>query len=69
MVAKHYETGKATNIASVLEIDQVIDPVETRRWIIRGLNFLSGAAARETPQAAVRGYVVSEALPSPRIGR
>ena len=37
MVAKSYEVGKATNIASVLEIDQVIDPVETRRWIIRGL--------------------------------
>ena len=33
-----YEIGKATNIASVLEIDQVIDPVETRRWIIRGLD-------------------------------
>jgi acetyl-CoA carboxylase carboxyltransferase component len=29
MVAKYYETGKATNIASVLEIDQVIDPIET----------------------------------------
>jgi acetyl/propionyl-CoA carboxylase alpha subunit len=37
MVAKSYEVGKATNIASVLEIDQVIDPVETRHWIIRGL--------------------------------
>ncbi|UTD27835.1 carboxyl transferase domain-containing protein [Bradyrhizobium sp. WD16] len=37
MVAKFYETGKAINIASVLEIDQVIDPVDTRRWIMGGL--------------------------------
>ena len=37
MVAKFYETGKAINIASVLEIDQVIDPIETRDWIIKGL--------------------------------
>ncbi len=38
MVAKSYEVGKATNIASVLEIDQVIDPVDTRHWIVRGLD-------------------------------
>ncbi len=38
MVARTYEQGKAINIAAVLEIDQVIDPVETRRWIIGGLN-------------------------------
>jgi acetyl/propionyl-CoA carboxylase alpha subunit/acetyl-CoA carboxylase carboxyltransferase component len=37
MVAKFYENGKAINIASVLEIDQVIDPIETRHWIMRGL--------------------------------
>jgi acetyl/propionyl-CoA carboxylase alpha subunit/acetyl-CoA carboxylase carboxyltransferase component len=32
-----YARGKATNTASVLEIDDVIDPAETRRWIVRGL--------------------------------
>ena len=32
-----YARGKATNMASVLEIDDVIDPAETRRWIMRGL--------------------------------
>jgi acetyl/propionyl-CoA carboxylase alpha subunit/acetyl-CoA carboxylase carboxyltransferase component len=37
MVAKFYENGKAINIASVLEIDQVIDPIDTRHWIMRGL--------------------------------
>ena len=36
-VARSYEHGKAINMASFLEIDQVIDPVETRRWITRGL--------------------------------
>jgi acetyl-CoA carboxylase carboxyltransferase component len=36
-VAELYANGKATSIASVLEIDEVIDPAETRRWIMAGL--------------------------------
>jgi acetyl-CoA carboxylase carboxyltransferase component len=31
------EQGKATNTASLLEIDDVIDPAETRGWLARGL--------------------------------
>ena len=52
MVAKFYETGKAINIASVLEIDQVIDPIETRAWIIRGQRSAPqppGRAGRKRP--------------------
>jgi acetyl-CoA carboxylase carboxyltransferase component len=37
MVAAAYERGKAANMASYLEIDAVIDPAETRDWILRGL--------------------------------
>ncbi len=37
MVAMAYEHGKATNMASALEIDAVIDPADTRRWLLRGL--------------------------------
>jgi acetyl-CoA carboxylase carboxyltransferase component len=37
MVAAAYEHGKAINMASMLEIDSVIDPMETRNWIMRGL--------------------------------
>ena len=47
MVAKSYEVGKATNIASVLEIDQVIDPVDTRHWIVRGLDSCPPPPTRE----------------------
>ncbi len=36
-VAGLYANGKAVSIASVLEIDEVIDPAETRRWIMTGL--------------------------------
>jgi acetyl-CoA carboxylase carboxyltransferase component len=35
-VAQMYENGKATSIASVFEIDDVIDPADTRRWIMAG---------------------------------
>jgi len=37
LVAIHYEHGKAINMASVLEIDDVIDPAETRHWLMCGL--------------------------------
>jgi acetyl-CoA carboxylase carboxyltransferase component len=32
-VAESYQRGKALSIASVFELDDVIDPAETRRWI------------------------------------
>jgi acetyl-CoA carboxylase carboxyltransferase component/biotin carboxyl carrier protein len=37
MVAEAYAHGKALNMASFLEIDDVIDPADTRRWIESGL--------------------------------
>ena len=39
-VAQLYTNGKAVSIASVLEIDEVIDPAETRHWIAAGLRSL-----------------------------
>jgi len=36
-VARLYEGGKAMSAASVLEIDDVIDPMNTRKWILSGL--------------------------------
>ena len=43
-VDEHYAKGKAINMAATLEIDAVIDPAETRRWLARGL-----ASARIAP--------------------
>jgi acetyl/propionyl-CoA carboxylase alpha subunit/acetyl-CoA carboxylase carboxyltransferase component len=37
LVGRMYETGKALSVASVVEIDAVIDPAETRAWLMRGL--------------------------------
>jgi acetyl-CoA carboxylase carboxyltransferase component len=37
MVAHAYDRGKAINMASLLDLDAVIDPAETRAWIVRGL--------------------------------
>jgi acetyl-CoA carboxylase carboxyltransferase component len=37
-VAQMYERGKALNTASLFELDNVIDPAETRKWVISGLN-------------------------------
>jgi len=46
MVDRYYENGKATNMASFLEIDAVIDPAETRHWVTRGLKSLPPAEPR-----------------------
>jgi acetyl/propionyl-CoA carboxylase alpha subunit/acetyl-CoA carboxylase carboxyltransferase component len=37
MVAEMYERGKAISTASLFEIDDVIDPAETRAWVMAGL--------------------------------
>lgn len=46
LLARHYEQGKATSMASFLEIDAVIDPAESRRWILRGLQALPADALK-----------------------
>ena len=38
LVAERYAVGKAINMAQTLEIDAVIDPCETRAWLVRGLD-------------------------------
>jgi acetyl/propionyl-CoA carboxylase alpha subunit/acetyl-CoA carboxylase carboxyltransferase component len=37
LVARQYEAGGALNMAATLEIDAVIDPAQTRAWVVRGL--------------------------------
>ena len=43
-----YEHGKAVNMASYFEIDDVIDPADTRRWIT---TMLTAAADPRLPRA------------------
>ncbi len=54
MVAKSYEDGKALNIASALEVDQVIDPAETRTWIMAGLRSMP---QRTPPSGRIRRFI------------
>jgi acetyl-CoA carboxylase carboxyltransferase component len=42
-----YDRGKAVNMASYLEIDAVIDPVDTRKWIMKGLLSAPMKSARD----------------------
>ncbi|GDX57885.1 hypothetical protein LBMAG30_20480 [Comamonadaceae bacterium] len=37
LLAQEYAKGSALNMAATLEIDAVIDPVDTRDWLFRGL--------------------------------
>lgn len=46
MVAQMYERGKALNTASMFEIDAVIDPAETRDWIVTALETAPPPAPR-----------------------
>ena len=47
-VAELYANGKAVSIASVLEIDEVIDPADTRQWIMSGLRSVPKPETRTT---------------------
>jgi len=44
LVAQQYAVGSAMNMAATLEIDAVIDPADTRRWVVQGLQ-ASGSGA------------------------
>jgi acetyl-CoA carboxylase carboxyltransferase component len=52
LVAQMYERGHSINVAANTEIDAVIDPADTRKWLISGLHSadMHGAKPR-------RGYV------------
>ncbi len=53
LVAESYERGKAINMASHLEIDAVIDPADTRTWIMRGLKSVAADRTRRPIHAYV----------------
>lgn len=57
MVDEAYEQGRALNIASYLEIDAVIDPADTRRWLLRGLRSTPPAPPRHTRDPATRRFI------------
>ena len=46
LVAHMYKKGKGVSVASVFEIDAVIDPADTRAWVLRGLR-TAGKERRE----------------------
>jgi acetyl-CoA carboxylase carboxyltransferase component len=48
LLALLYERGKAINMASYLEIDAVIDPADTRRWIMEGLKAVPAERTERT---------------------
>jgi acetyl-CoA carboxylase carboxyltransferase component len=52
LVAQQYANGSAINMATTLEIDAVIDPAETRGWLVRGLD-----SAAAMPREASRRFV------------
>ena len=52
LVAQSYERGHAINTAAAVEIDAVIDPAETRKWIAQGI-----ASAEMRGRRARRGFV------------
>ena len=55
MVAAAYEDGKAINTASYLELDDVIDPADSRRWIRSGLQLTD--LALDAPRPKRRTFI------------
>ena len=55
LVAEAYERGKALNAATQFEIDNVIDPADTREWIVRGLRAMP--PSDRSPAMRARAWV------------
>ena len=53
-VAEAYAWSRALNAATVSEVDDVIDPADTRRWMVMGLDSLPPIAPRDGKK---RGWV------------
>jgi acetyl-CoA carboxylase carboxyltransferase component len=53
LVAQLYERGKAINMAAHLEIDAVIDPADTRQWIIKGLDSVPAGRIHEAKHSYI----------------
>jgi len=51
LVARQYENGSAIHMATTLEIDAVIDPAHTRRWLVQGLQ--AGHVGAAAPGASI----------------
>ena len=71
-VASAYERGQGLNMAAYGEIDDVIDPADSRRWIAtlfeRGRRASGGATGQEAPlrRRLVTGTTATATRPGPR---
>jgi acetyl-CoA carboxylase carboxyltransferase component len=53
LLVQSYERGKAINVAAYFEIDGVIDPADTRKWIMQGLRSIPDEPAKRAIQPFV----------------
>ena len=58
MVARAYEHGKALNVATHFEFDNVIDPAESRSWITSALRSVPPPPTRERKKRPMHRYLV-----------
>ncbi len=52
LVERQYDNGSAIHMAEALEIDAVIDPADTRGWIVRGLDAAAAQGMNRTRAGA-----------------
>jgi acetyl-CoA carboxylase carboxyltransferase component len=57
LIAGAYERSKALNVASAFELDDVIDPADTRRFILAALRRNGEQAAEPMPAGKRRPYI------------
>ena len=62
MVARAYANGRALPAATGFGVDDVIDPADTRGWIVNGLPRHASSAAEDREEAEVDRRVVSEGV-------
>ncbi|HEX7887055.1 MAG TPA: carboxyl transferase domain-containing protein, partial [Phenylobacterium sp.] len=53
LVAQMYQTGKAITVAEATEVTAVIDPADTRDWIVRGIKSCPPKHADARPRSFI----------------
>jgi len=67
LVARAYEVGQGVSVASYFEIDDVIDPADTRRWLTTLLAAAPPPPSRSGPTTAGRAASAAAAKKRPNI--
>ncbi len=56
LVNEAYQKGKAISAASALEFDEVIDPADSRKWIVTGMDSIPASSGKDSGRSYIDSW-------------